>query len=72
MKTFNYCKIDPDGKILIRQTHEYVQATRPSLRLSQEGDIVISGGKRLVAQSDVPPADEASSSVESDPIKPKP
>jgi len=52
-KTFNYSVINPEGKLLIRQTYEYTD-TRPTLRMDREGRIYVGGGNRRAAADDLP------------------
>ena len=52
-KSFNYSVINPDGKLLIRQTHEYSD-TRPILRMDGEGRIYVGGGNRRISSDDLP------------------
>jgi hypothetical protein len=54
-KNFLYLVISPDAEVVIRQTHEYYEGTRPALRHSDEQGIYVSGGRRRVLRSDVPP-----------------
>ena len=52
-RTFTYCVIDPNGKLLARQFHQYTH-TRPSLRPSDDGGIFVFGGQRLLTWNDIP------------------
>ena len=52
-KSFNYSVINPDGKLLVRQTYEYTD-TRPILRVDKEGRIYVGGGGRRVSSDDLP------------------
>ena len=52
-KSFNYSVINPDGKLLIRQTYEYSD-TRPILRMDGEGRIFVGGGNRRISSDDLP------------------
>lgn len=52
-KSFNYCVISPDGKLLVRQTHDYT-ATRPTLKSDSEGRIYVAGGARRYTLNDYP------------------
>ncbi len=52
-KSFNYSVINPEGKLLIRQTHEYSD-TRPILRMDGKGRIYVGGGNRRVSSDDLP------------------
>ena len=67
-KNFNYSVINPDGKLLIRQTYEYTD-TRPGLRMDKQARIYVVGGNRRVAFDDLPvPLD--SSNDDASPPKP--
>jgi hypothetical protein len=52
-RTFTYCVLDPNGSLLARQFHEYAQS-RPKLRLGEEGQVVVGGGRRLLTWNDIP------------------
>jgi hypothetical protein len=52
--TFSYTVFNPDGELLIRQTHDYTE-TRPTLKLGRDSKIIIKGGVRRVTASDLPP-----------------
>jgi hypothetical protein len=52
-RTFTYCVLDPNGSLLARQFHEYTQ-TRPSLLNSDNGEIFVAGGRRLLTWNDIP------------------
>jgi hypothetical protein len=66
-RTFFYSIISPSGTITTRQTFEYT-VTRPTLRLNEVGRIIVAGGIRRLATSDLPPL-AATSAV---PITPVP
>ncbi|MCU0784409.1 MAG: arrestin family protein [Verrucomicrobia bacterium] len=51
--TFSYTVINPDGEIIVRQTHDYV-SSRPRLRPGKDGRIVVAGGARRVTDNDLP------------------
>jgi hypothetical protein len=53
-RSFNYTVVDPDGTLLIRQSHDYT-TTRPMLRVDKEGKIIVAGGVRRVSKDDLPP-----------------
>lgn len=53
-RSFNYSVINPDGEIIVRQTHHYT-TSRPVLR-TVEGKISVVGGVRRPASTDLPPA----------------
>jgi hypothetical protein len=67
-KSFNYSVINPDGRLVIRQTHEYTD-TRPTLRMDREGRIYVGGGNHRIASDDIPLPLDASNN---DAIPPKP
>ncbi len=52
-KAFTYCKIDTEGELTLRRTHEYTD-TRPSLKVDREGTIKVIGGRRTPSPSDLP------------------
>lgn len=55
-RTFNYSVINPDGELIVRQTHRYIDSP-PRLRVDGAGNILIVGGVRQPADSDFPPAE---------------
>jgi hypothetical protein len=55
-RSFNYSVINPDGKLVVRQTHEYTD-TRPVLRAGPRGEIGVSGGMRRLTRDDLPPVE---------------
>jgi hypothetical protein len=52
-QTFTYSVLDPNGNLLARQFHEYTR-TRPSLRLSPDGRVLVEGGRRVLTWDDIP------------------
>ena len=54
-RSFSYCKISPDGDLLLRQTHDY-SPDRPVLRLNENGRVQVTGGARRLVSDDFPPA----------------
>src|SRR5436190_7521789 len=58
-KTFNYSVVNPNGRLLVRQTYEYTD-TRPGLRVDREGRIFIGGGARRVSSDDLPTPEDSS------------
>lgn len=52
--SYSYTVFDLDGKILTHQTYEYL-ATRPRLKLDDDGNVTVTGGSRKVAANDIPP-----------------
>lgn len=53
-RSFLYCEITPGGELKTRQNYEF-GAARPSLRLAESGKIVVAGGLRRIAATDLPP-----------------
>jgi len=58
-RAFNYSVVNPDGKLILRRTHEYSD-TRPVLRADREGRILVAGGVRRLSRDDLPPLSETS------------
>lgn len=58
-RSFNYSVINPDGQLILRQTHDYT-ASRPVLRGGADGGVVVAGGVRRIAINDIPPSREPS------------
>jgi hypothetical protein len=54
-RTFLYSIVTPDGDQIIRQTYDYVNDSRPRLRVEEDGRIVVAGGQRRILLSDLPP-----------------
>ena len=52
-KTFTYAVVDPNGSLVARQFHEY-GITRPSLRLTDDGQVLVEGGRRVLTWYDIP------------------
>lgn len=52
-KLFKYTVISPDGKIFVRETHEYVNS-RPRLWMDKDGKIFVRGGARKISNDDLP------------------
>jgi hypothetical protein len=52
-RSFSYTVINPDGEVIIRQTHDYSDS-RPRLQLNEAGKVVVAGGVRRTTNSDVP------------------
>ncbi len=52
-RSFNYSVIDPDGKLVVRQTYEYTDS-RPTLRAGAGDEIIVSGGMRRITREDLP------------------
>src|SRR5215469_11403855 len=52
-RSFNCSVINPDGEILVRQTHRYTDSA-PRLKEDDTGEIAVVGGMRQVAANDLP------------------
>jgi hypothetical protein len=52
-RTFIYCVLDINGKLVARQFHEYA-GSRPDLRPGGEGQIIVGGGRRVPTWNDIP------------------
>jgi hypothetical protein len=52
--TFTYIVLNPNGAPLARQFHEYTQ-TRPTLRVADDGQVFVGGGRRVLTLDDIPP-----------------
>jgi hypothetical protein len=53
-RAFTYFVLTPDGRLIVRQTHDYGM-TRPVLRATDDGRIFVAGGQRRITEYDVPP-----------------
>ena len=51
--SYSYTIFNLDGQVLTHQTYEYL-ATRPRLKLDDDGNVMVAGGSRRVAANDVP------------------
>jgi hypothetical protein len=51
-RDFTYCVVDPDGKMVRRETHEFTDS-RPVLRRDKEGHLLVVGGMRRPAADDI-------------------
>jgi len=51
--SFSYTVFNPDGDLLVRETYDYA-ASRPRLRVGQEGKISVVGGVRRFTAMDLP------------------
>ncbi len=54
-QSFLYLVISPDAELILRQTHEYYEGSRPVLRTSEEQGVYVRGGRRRMLLSDLPP-----------------
>jgi hypothetical protein len=52
-RAFSYTVINPDGDIIVRETHDYA-GTRPRLQLGENGRLAVVGGVRRRTPEDVP------------------
>jgi hypothetical protein len=52
-RSFHFFVVDPNGSVLTRQLYEYTQ-TRPRMRLKEDGWIMMAGGQRVLADTDIP------------------
>ena len=59
-RAFIYAEINPNGQLLVRQTHDYAR-TRPVLKSQEDGQIFVSGGTRRITADDLPASSAASS-----------
>jgi len=53
--SFSYTVFNPNGELLVRQLHDYVN-TRPRLRTDVNGQIAVIGGVRHLTANDIPPS----------------
>jgi hypothetical protein len=58
-RSFLYGAFTPDGEWTVRQCHDYAEM-RPTLRVSDTGQVLVSGGYRRYTASDIPPSTTAS------------
>jgi len=54
-RAFAYYIINPDGDVVVRQTHDYA-GSRPVLKVSDDGKIFVWGGARRQTVADIPPS----------------
>lgn len=66
-RAFNYCVINPDGDLVVRQTHDATES-RPKLHAEESGRISVAGGTRRVTAGDIPVPSTAAN--DADPTKP--
>ena len=52
-QSFSYTVFNPEGELLARQTHDYIN-TRPRLQADAEGKIFVAGGVRRLTANDRP------------------
>lgn len=53
-RSFYYCVVDPEGELILRQTHDYAGPSRPGLAIDDEGRIIVRGGVRVRSPDDQP------------------
>jgi hypothetical protein len=53
-RSFYYCVINPEGRLIARQTHDYSGPSRPVLGTADDGRILVRGGVRRRASNDLP------------------
>ncbi|MDB6025791.1 MAG: hypothetical protein JWM68_2014 [Verrucomicrobiales bacterium] len=58
-RSFSYTRINPDGQILSRETHDYTDTSRPVLKYNAEGQVRVFGGIRRITSSDLPAPQES-------------
>jgi hypothetical protein len=68
---FAYRVVNPNGEIIVRQTYDYT-ATRPRLRVNEEGRIIVIGGVRRFMRDDLPAGETTPSGPEPAPAAPVP
>ena len=66
---FMHCLINPDGILMVRETHEYT-ASRPVLHSEPDGRIVVTGGVRRVTPTDLPPPVSSTTPLDAKPPQP--
>lgn len=62
-RSFFYCVVDPDGRMLQRQTHSYLGSSRPVLKVNADGLIQVTGGMRTPKSDDYPPSEVTDTST---------
>ena len=70
-KAFAYTVVNPDGEVVVRQTHEYA-GSRPMLKKSADGKISVAGGARHFTSADIPPSNVMGASMTNQPVIPPP
>jgi hypothetical protein len=63
-RSFSYTVFNPDGEVIVRQTHD-ISNTRPRLQPGAEGKFIVLGGMRRPAANDLP-AQEVSTPSDND------
>lgn len=54
-RSFYYCIVNPDGVMELRHTYDYAGASRPTLRVNDQGQVLVYGGVRRRTADDLPP-----------------
>ncbi len=57
-RAYNYSVFDPNGQMLIRQTHHNADSF-PRLYVSESGLVRVRGGRRVIEATDYPPREES-------------
>ena len=52
--SFNYTVVDPDGKVIVRQTYAFASQSRPKLKVDENGNLNVMGATRRIMANDVP------------------
>ncbi len=66
-RSFSYCVVDPDGRLIKQETHEYIR-TRPRLMASSDGEVTVVGGVRRADPAE--PARKPTNAPPTNTIKP--
>jgi hypothetical protein len=69
--SYSYFVINPDGEIIARRTYDYVDK-RPRLAPDAEGKVLVTGGVRRPASSDIPPSKAEAAAADKPKPKPSP
>ncbi len=57
-QSFYYWVTDPDGDLLLRQTHVYNENRPPKLEMDRQGNVQVKNGARQLSPTDFPKLDE--------------
>jgi hypothetical protein len=69
--SYTYVVINPYGEIIARRTYDYVDK-RPRLMPDAEGKVLVDGGARRPAASDIPPSKPENAGTNTTKAKPSP